>query len=35
MIISLVVGVLIVGYYLISALITEKNRIKEKAVNEL
>ena len=34
-IISLVVGVLIVGYYLISALITEKGRIKEKAVNEL
>jgi len=34
-IISLVVGVLIVGYYLLSALITEKNRIKEKAVNEL
>ncbi|MBE6758915.1 MAG: hypothetical protein E7554_02350 [Ruminococcaceae bacterium] len=34
-IISLVVGVLIVGYYLVSALITEKNRIKEKAVNEL
>jgi len=34
-IISLVVGVLIVGYYLVSAFITEKNRIKEKAVNEL
>ncbi len=34
-IISLVVGVLIVGYYLISAAITERNRIKEKAVNEL
>jgi|GEM_PF-1569937 len=34
-IISLVVGVLIVGYYLISAYITERNRIKEKAVNEL
>ncbi len=34
-IISLVVGVLIVGYYLISASITERNRVKEKAVNEL
>lgn len=34
-IISVVVGALIVGYYLVSAYITEKNRVKEKAVNEL
>jgi len=34
-VISLVVGALIVGYYLVSASITEKNRVKEKAVNEL
>lgn len=35
MVISVVVGALIVGYYLASAYITEKNRVKEKAVNEL
>ena len=34
-IISVVVGALIVGYYLASAYITERNRVKEKAVNEL
>ena len=34
-VISMVVGALIVGYYLVSAYITEKNRVKEKAVNEL
>lgn len=35
MVISVVVGALIVGYYLASAYITERNRVKEKAVNEL
>lgn len=34
-IISVVVGAIIVGYYLASAYITERNRVKEKAVNEL
>lgn len=33
-IISVVVGAIIVGYYLASAYITERNRVKEKAVNE-
>lgn len=34
-VISLVVGLVIVAYYLGSAYLTERNRIKEKAVNEL
>lgn len=34
-IISVVVGAIIVGYYLASAYITEKKRTREKAVNEL